>query len=94
MPRKKTADIRQILLKRLQEPETAKEIVDLILKFPQDPAKVKQGDLLTLIKFAMEGQPEKKEAAIPDPAEDFSAYTDAELWDWLKRLEGGTARAP
>ena len=95
MPRKKRADVRDIVRKRIEEPDTAKEIADALLSFLNAPDKAKAADVMKLLDFAAEGLPEKpKEAELPDPSEDFSAYTDAELWDWLRRLEGGKARGP
>lgn len=97
MPRKKTADIRKILLKRLQEPATANHIVDMILSFPSDPTKAKQADLITLIKLATDGLGETSGeggAELPDASEDLTQYSDAQLWSWLRRLEGGRARGP
>ncbi|MBR3570559.1 MAG: hypothetical protein IKN96_07170 [Oscillibacter sp.] len=94
MPRKRTADVKEILRKRLEEPETAKEVAAALLSFLNAPDKAKAADVMKLLDFAAEGKSAAQEAAIPDPAEDFSGYTDAELWDWLKRLEGGNARAP
>lgn len=95
MPRKKRANIRAILLKRIQEPEVAERIVSLLLTFPENPEKVKSADVLKLIEYATGGASGTAEAVeIPDADEDFSGYTDAQLWDWLRRLEGGPARGP
>ena len=95
MPRKKRANAREILRKRLEEPENAAKIVDALLSFLNSPDKAKAADVMKLLDFAAEGLSEKpKEAELPDPSEDFSAYTDAELWNWLRRLEGGKARGP
>ena len=95
MPRVKRANVRDILRKRLEKPETAEDVVDALLSFLNAPDKAKAADVMKLLDFAAEGLSEKpKEAELPDPSEDFSAYTDAELWDWLRRLEGGKARGP
>ena len=95
MPRKRHADVRDIVRKRIEEPETAKRIAESLLSFLNAPDKAKAADVMKLLDFAAEGLSEKpKEAELPDPSEDFSAYTDAQLWDWLRRLEGGKARGP
>lgn len=94
MPRKRTADVKEILRKKLAEPETAKEVAEALLSFLNAPDKAKAADVMKLLDFAAEGKAEAQETAIPDPSEDFAQYTDAELWDWLRRLEGGDARAP
>ena len=97
MPRKKRADVRKILREKLEEPETAKEIADALLSFLNAPDKAKAADILKLIDFTADNAKAEAKAdavTIPEPDEDFSAYTDAQLWDWLKRLEGGKARGP
>lgn len=96
MPRKKRADVREILRKRMEEPETAKEIADALLSFLNAPDKAKAADVLKLIDFIAEaGKADAPESVpLPEPDEDLSAYSDAQLWDWLRRLEGGNARGP
>ena len=95
MPRKKRADVRDILRKRIEEPETAKRIAETLLSFLDiPPEKVKPGDVWKIIDLLADEQGKEPEAEIPDPSEDFSQYSDAELWDWLRRLEGGKARGP
>lgn len=97
MPRKKRANVSDILRKRIEEPETANQIADALLSFLHAPDKAKAADVLKLLDFAAgetSGAGKEPEAEIPDPSEDFSQYSDAELWDWLRRLEGGKARGP
>ena len=97
MPRKKRADVREILRKRMEEPETANDIADALLSFLNAPDKAKAADVLKLIDFTADNAKADAKAeavTLPEPDEDLSAYADAQLWDWLKRLEGGKARAP
>ena len=97
MPRKKRANAREILRKRLEEPENAAKIADALLSFLHAPDKAKGAAVMKVLDFAAEGLSDAtnaKEPELPAPSEDLSQYTDAQLWDWLRRLEGGQARGP
>lgn len=94
MPRKKRADVRDILRRRLEEPDTAEQIADALLSFLNAPDKAKAADVLKLFDFVADGQPAKDAPKVPAGDEDLSRYSDAELWQILRALEGGKARGP
>ncbi len=94
MPRKKRADVRDILRRRLEEPDTAEQVADALLSFLNAPDKAKAADVLKLFDFVADGQPAKDASKVPDGDEDLSRYSDAELWQILRALEGGKARGP
>lgn len=94
MPRKKRADVRDILRKRLEEPDTAEQIADALLSFLNAPDKAKAADVLKLFDFVADGQAPKDATKVPDDDEDLSRYSDAELRQILRALEGGKARGP
>lgn len=93
MPRKKRKDVRDILRKRIEEPDTAERIAEALLSFLNAPDKAKAADVLKLLDFAAEGQ-SAEVVMVPDDFEDLSGYSDAELRAMLWQLEGGKARAP
>ena len=93
MPRKKRADVRVILRKRLEEPDTAEQIADALLSFLNAPDKAKAADVLKLFDFVADGQSEDK-PKVPDDDEDLSRYSDAELRQMLRALKGGKGRDP
>ena len=98
MPRKKRADVREILREKLEEPEIAQKFAAMILSIVDMPTeKVKLADAIKMLDYFVDNAKADAKAEsvpIPEPDEDLSAYTDAQLWDWLKRLEGGKARGP
>ena len=93
MPRVKRANVRDILRKRLEKPETAEDVVDALLSFLNAPDKAKAADVLKLLDFAADGQSEGK-PKVPGNDEDLSRYSDADLRQMLRKLEGGKARGP
>ena len=94
MPRKKRADVRDILRRRLEEPDTAEQIADALLSFLNAPDKAKAADVLKLFDFVADGQSAAKDTPKVPGDEDLSRYSDAELRQMLRTLEGGKARGP
>lgn len=93
MPRKKRKDVREILRKRIEEPDTAERIAGALLSFLNAPDKAKAADVMKLLEFAAGGV-DAEAVRIPDASEDLSAFSDAQLRDMLRALEGGKARGP
>ena len=94
MPRKKRKDVRELLRKRIEQPDTAERIAEALLSFLNAPDKAKAADILKLLDFAAEGQSAQEAVTVPDDFEDLSGYSDAELRAMLWQLKGGNARAP
>lgn len=94
MPRKKRKDVRELLRKRIEQPDIAEGIAEALLSFLNAPDKAKSADILKLLDFAAEGESAREAVTVPDDFEDLSGYSDAELRAMLWQLEGGKARAP
>ena len=93
MPRRKRKNVREILRKRIEEPETAERIAGALLSFLNAPDKAKAADVMKLLEFAAQDA-DAEAVRIPDASEDLSAYSDAQLRDMLRTLKEGKARGP